>query len=450
MNPLSRALRLIGWNVLVLMAGLALIGLLGEAWLRLTPPFVGRSSLSHVVPNVGNIQRPNVEERWTDGHGSWMVSRTNSLGFLDRELISPERAAASCHVAMIGDSFVRARQVAIADKFHVRLEALAAQELPHLDVTTSAFGQSGTGQINQLPYYDEYARHLHPKLLVLVAAFRDIWNNSVILMASDFGFDPERIPYVTAARDEDGKIRLRPSHPDYTMFRLARGFGLSESAVRPLREAWEKVRGTSYFADWLSVKARIVFHDYLIRGVSRIESLRRGRENKAASAHPWLDDVPAELLSRHPSYAPLSDEWRPSPVSTTSILARVLGGSKLTKEDLSLVFRDAWDMTGFALDQFKARADRDGVALIILATHTMRIAGNGRFDWVNAMAEARGIPVVDQYDYIVGRGNAVEDAEWAHDEHWNQTGHQWAAEALLEYLKRNQWVCGTAAVRRTP
>ena len=54
-----------------------------------------------------------------------------------------ERAAASCHIAMIGDSYVEARQVPIADKFHVRLEELAARELRHLDITTSAFGIMG-------------------------------------------------------------------------------------------------------------------------------------------------------------------------------------------------------------------------------------------------------------------------------------------------------------------
>ena len=60
---------------------------------------------------------------------------------------------------------------------------------------------------------------------------------------------------------------------------------------------------------------------------------------------------------------------------------------------------------------------------------------------MTAMAQARDIPIINQYDYIVGRGNAVADAHWAHDAHWNPTGHQWAAEALLEYLKRNQAVC---------
>ncbi len=43
-------------------------------------------------------------------------------------------------------------------------EALAVRQVPHLDVTTSAFSVTGTGQINQLAFYDEYARRLNPKL----------------------------------------------------------------------------------------------------------------------------------------------------------------------------------------------------------------------------------------------------------------------------------------------
>ena len=424
--PIRNGLRLVGWNVILTLAGVAVLAIAGEVYLRLTTPFVGEHLPKHFVPNVGTLVKPNAEVRWTNGLDFWTVQRTNSLGFLDRELISPERAAASCHVAMIGDSYVEAKEVAIADKFHVRLEALAARDLPHLDVTTSAFGRSGTGQINQLPYYDEYARHVHPKLLVLVAVANDFAENSVIWNTLE-RFNPKR--YVTAARDADGTIRLRPPHPYYTKtFRLTRWFGLSESAARMLNDALEKVRGTSFFVQWLYAKAKIVYRAHFV----------------ADKLAWWVE------LSRLPLYAPFLDEWRSLPGSARSILARVLervvgggrGSSTLTKEDLPLVFRDPLDMTGFALDQFKARADRDGVALIILATHRMRTNESGLFfDWMKAMAEARGIPVVDQYDYIVGRGNAVEDAHWAHDAHWNPTGHQWAAEAMLEYLKQHPTVC---------
>ena len=149
-----RVLRLLGWNVLLLTTGLALIAAAGEAWLRLTIPFMHRSHSPSFVPGVGVLYEPGSEVRSTNRSDFWTVSRANHWGFLDRPPPSPERAAAGCHVTLIGDSFVEARQVPIADKVQVRLEDLARRRLPHLDVTTSAFGVSGTGQVNQLPFYD--------------------------------------------------------------------------------------------------------------------------------------------------------------------------------------------------------------------------------------------------------------------------------------------------------
>ena len=212
-QKIRRALRLVGWNALFLVAGLALIGVVGEAYFRLRVPFMENHVPYTWSPTVGKIFTPNAEVRSTNRLDFWVESRTNSLGFLDREPVSPERAAASCHIAMIGDSYVQARQVPIADKFHVRLEELAARELRHLDVTTSAFGISSTGQINQLAYYDEFAQHLRPALLALVFVPNDFVNNSPILDGLHRGMDPDRPNNVFATRGADGGITLRPPYP---------------------------------------------------------------------------------------------------------------------------------------------------------------------------------------------------------------------------------------------
>ena len=86
------------WNVLLLAAGLVLIAMAAEVWLRLTTPFANGSGYSpHFVPNVGLMSwRPHSEVRTTNRLDYWVVFRTNSLGFADREPISPERAAQSC------------------------------------------------------------------------------------------------------------------------------------------------------------------------------------------------------------------------------------------------------------------------------------------------------------------------------------------------------------------
>ena len=49
---------------------------------------------------------PDMEMRFTNNLDFWTTARTNSLGFLDREPPDPDLAAASCHIAVIGDSFV--------------------------------------------------------------------------------------------------------------------------------------------------------------------------------------------------------------------------------------------------------------------------------------------------------------------------------------------------------
>lgn len=77
---------------MLLVAGLVLIGLAGEARLRVTVPFRTSHRPTVFVPDVGVLLRPDTEIRWTNRLDFWAVSRTNSLGFLDREPPSPERA----------------------------------------------------------------------------------------------------------------------------------------------------------------------------------------------------------------------------------------------------------------------------------------------------------------------------------------------------------------------
>ena len=405
------------------MAGLALIGLVGEAWLRLTIPFIRVYAPTVFVPGVGVMLPSDTEIRWTNRLDFWTVSRTNRLGFLDREPPSPERAAESCHVAMIGDSFVEARDVPIPEKFHVRLEEIAARELPYLDVTTSAFGFRNTGQINQLAFYDEYARPLRPRLVVLVFVLNDYIENFPLWTAVRRGWDPEHLPHVSAARAEDGGFRLRPPDPDHRR--------LSDPSATPQRRPLVKrALRASRLLSWLQAKRTSLFFTN-VRFAQRVG---------------WM-----ELLSRRSAHARLLNGWRP--VSMGNVQMRIADEEvpsffALFQEGTdSPFYEEALAFTAFGLDQFKERAVRDGAALVILATHRMHLFGGGTFARMSEMAAERGIPVIDQGDYIHRQGGGIKDANFAHDGHWNATGHRWAAEALLEYLKQNQDVCGEAAVK---
>lgn len=411
------ALRWIGWNAFLLSVGLALVVGIAEVWLRVTTPIMDPTAPSIFISKVGLILKPNAEVRATNRVDYWTISQTNSLGFLDREPLNPQHASASCHITMIGDSFVEARQVPVAEKFHVRLEALATRHLPHSNITTSAFGSNSTGQINQLPYYDEFARHLHPKLIVLVFVSNDFVENSPILAPLTVGFDAYHPPFAMAVRDENGTITVRPPSPDFETFWLLRHDSPRFASVK----------------DWLVQKF------YLVSMIKTKELTGRLKRFVWGINKPKLTPLNRssilaweELLRRYPHYATLLDEWSPS-----------------TRAHLYIppVFEDATELTGFALDQFKTRAGHDGAQLVILSTTEMGTRGSNRFDRLSALADAKEIPVINQYDYILRQDADPADAHWEHDFHWNPTGHQWAAEALLEYLKQHPEICDGAATR---
>ena len=407
---IRRALRLIGWNALFLVAGLALIGVVGETYFRLRAPFLEIDAPRAWFPTIGRIFTPNAEVRWTNRLDFWTESRTNSLGFVDREPIGLERAAASCHIAMIGDSYVEAVQVPIADKFHVRLEELAAEELRHLDITTSAFGIMSTGQVNQLAYYDEFARAFRPALLVLVFVNNDFMDNAPILNGLHQGVDPDRLAEVSATRGADGTITLRPPHPYSPESRLAT---MASTSPPWYSRVTDRLNGMSPFARWLEIKTEAWF---------------------PADTDPELIAWVALLSRRSPRYAALFDGWRATTrgdIWTPFLYAR----------DLPPVYEDALDFTAFGLDQFRERAARDGAALVILSSHYVGTRGDLGFDRLIVLAEPRGIPVIDYNDYVLRQGARPRDARWEHNSHWNVAGHRWAAEALLEYLKENQEIC---------
>ena len=409
------------YNALLFIAGALLIALVGEVYFRLTKPFINNSLHLHFVDGVGLLRKPNAEvyyAKWNDDN--FVVSRVNSLGFLDREPVSAERAAAGCHIAFIGDSFVESKESPIADKFHVRMEEMAARELPRLAVSTQAYGIGGTGQINQLPFYDEYARRLNPKVVVLVFFRNDFVENSSALKSLGYGADPDHLPYMSAQRDESGSMKLRPPDPEFRRFMLPQ-LRLSNAWHD---RAWGRLVRISYFAKWLDEKNGWV--------VNRIKTIGAGI-GAPIETDPQITAW-ADMIAALPCCSSLLDGWQPARWKSLH--------TQFTEEHLPPVLEDALAYTAFGIDQFKLRADRDGARMVIMAaTSYMGTRGDPQFDRLNAIADSRGIPVISDYDYIVRQGYDAEDGLWRFNQHWNAIGHQWAAEAVLEWLKENQDVC---------
>ena len=76
----------------------------------------------------------------------------------------------------------------------------------------------------------------------------------------------------------------------------------------------------------------------------------------------------------------------------------------------------------------------------------MKLPGRTRlFERMSQTPPPLDIPVIDEGDYILRQGGALPDARWPHDGHWSPAGHQWAAEALLEYIEQHPDICDAAA-----
>ena len=359
---LRRALRTAAWNLALLAGGAVALLVSGEVWLRATQPFVLHWSRPHEwVPGVGNQFASRSEVRWTNLLDYWVVSRTNNFGFLDREPPSPVRARASCHVAIVGDSFVVAPEVPLGDRMQVRMEEMATRRLPAADVTTTGWGRGMSGQIHQLAFWDKWIHRFSPKLVVLVFVGNDMRDNR------RRGHDGR--PFVTVSLGPDGQVVLR----------------------KPSLDGPELFFGGHTWTDRFVQKVRLVFPTY-------------------------LDTRTAAVLRPPPSAEVIGPNWP--------------------------------RFTVFALDQWLARTQRAGASLVILASHTMRTSawaldgGKSQFDWLAREAAKRQIPVVDQFDHIARNGGVVSDVHWNYDGHWSPQGHQWAAEAMVDWLERNLWACG--------
>ena len=104
-------------------------------------------------------------------------------------------------------------------------------------------------------------------------------------------------------------------------------------------------------------------------------------------------------------------------------------------------YQQAITLTGLALGEFQARAARDGAALVIISETAMGGRQHPRSNLLNRLAAAHNIPVINLHDYILHQGGDLSAAVWTNDIHWTPQGHQWAAEALLEWLEQNPEVC---------
>ena len=365
------AVPVISTGIVLLVAAISM-----EGYLRWRVPFTENERPVRFDPELGFVFQPNRRFRSTNHTDYWVEQTSNSLGFLDREPAVP-KPDGTFRVLVIGDSFVEAAQVDLTEKMHVLLEARLRGALGTDKVDTVAFGHRGSGQSNQLSFYDGYGADVDADLVVLLFYSNDFSDNSTVLQGVINGWDPYRPPKLFYEPDESGAGFTRIGiDADWRNHRLARG-GIRRSRDE-IMERYPETR--ALFGGWQPLYRDCMF---------------------------YTNEEPPPVVQR-------------ALASTEHALRLFRERTKNRGEALLLVVTHGVVTTG----RHCAGNDSDPRYTFDTLKQLKRITG---------IAERVGIPVLDLYPAFAERGD-WRDTEFAYDRHWNALGHRRAADAIADYL----------------
>lgn len=376
-----------------------------EGWARLFPPKDKTVWPLIHNPVVGTTFQPNARVVLTNGLDFHVEEKSNEAGFLDRPLPPVAKPAGTCRIAFIGDSIVEAAQVPIPQKAHVELQKLLETSRPGKPVETMAVGFSGTGQLNQLGYFEAFVRPRKPDVIVLVFVSNDFANNSALLEAIRVGWHPAHTPR-PFARETGGAIELQAIDPSWMAHRLP-----AADDERPFLHRW--LHRSSRFYRWLYAKLTLQY----------------------PAVASWMGREPTEgtrtagriasLAKLAPDQAKLLEGWDPQ---KSPGIDAMFG----EPDPLPPAFQQALRFTSFGIEQYRQRAAQDGARLLVLGTHELGERQEGR---LKAILAERKVAYVSLKAHIGSKGGKPADAQWRHDAHWNPQGHIWAAEAVAKVME---------------
>jgi hypothetical protein len=394
-----------------------------EIHLHVSVPFRTAVWPGRFHPDVGLAFAPHALVRHTNQLDFWNEERTNRYGFLDREPPTEPPASGVCRVAFIGDSFVEAAQVPIKDKFHVLFERGLNEAPRDIKVEAVALGYGGTGQLNQLPFYEKFARPLAPRVVVLVVVGNDLANNSALLEALRHGWHPAHTPQVFAKRDPGtGTIIVQDIDRDWLLF--------IHPSIHPARRGVVTTLHDVLVGNSMAYKR---FYAYLATSYPTIASVISPRPDDGLH----ISDH-AAFLARDPEFRATMARWPPG--SSDDMNAEFY-----RSDPLPPAFEEALTFSDFAFAEWVRRTRRDGVRLLAVTTQSLTTGLAGEptkyLKRVQELIRKHGIEEIDQTAYSKRKGYAASDAIFRRDPHWNLRGHQRMAKQLIEYFLDHPQLC---------
>ena len=346
-----------------------------EGWLRATLPFKDTASKNRYDAVAGITFEPNSVVQSTNHINYWQESRVNSLGFLDREPVIP-KPPGTFRILFIGDSFVEATQVAIEEKSHVVLEHVLRERRPGCAIDTVAMGYSGTGQSNELSFYEAFGKKIHPDLIVLVVINNDFANNSTILESIRNGWDYRYPPRLYFEPEGDHFRRIEPN-PQYRLLPL------------PITGSMD-----------VDYKRRV---DYL-RNDAGVAKLLEG----------WAfpDDVDMDRMFYADALPPVFENAVRSTERSFQAFA-------------DLGHTDGFKILVVASERLSLDSDKN--------EHGRLLRADGQMRRLKDITNRVGMPVLDLAPtFEKHRSDPYGRIEF--EGHWNPIGHRWVAEAVADYL----------------
>lgn len=360
----------------------------------------------------GIALKPNIEG-WYRKEGASFV-QINSDGLRDREhtkVKSPD----TLRIAVIGDSYAEALQVAQEDAFwsimEKRLQGCAAFGGRRVEVIN--FGVSGYGTAQELLTLQKHVWQYEPDIVLLaVTTNNDITDNSRALKQTD------EIPYFV---HHDGRLVLDNS------FRETRAFRLRQTAFNRLGR---------WFQDHLRVlqaihQGQVAFKNYL--------ATRKAQRETQSSATTTNIQTNADARAQ------------------TAASGDIGIDNMIYREPHDAVWTDAWQVTEELLTRMRDEVKQHGAKFLVVtlsngiqvhpdasarAAFMQRVGSNDLFypdRRIKSLGERENFPVLmlapalqayaEQHKvFLHGFGREIGNG------HWNELGHRLGGELIAEQL----------------
>ncbi|MCA9155277.1 MAG: SGNH/GDSL hydrolase family protein [Planctomycetales bacterium] len=409
------------WRVrlLLLFFGLALGLIVAEIGLRLA----GVAIRVPYVPNdyVGTVLQPHWSG-WQNREGRALL-RINSLGFRDEEH-AREKPRDTVRILVLGDSYVEAAQVDLADTFWKQLERRLNEQRAFGDrrCEVIAMGVSGWGTAQQLLALRHYGLSFSPEyVLVAFLPANDVRNNSAAL-------EPEAIrPFFEF--DADGELRFDESYLNSPQAIHARS---TSTAIKVKLLSASRVLQVAQLA-----KARLLSRDS--------HSAPKPAEETSDEETP-ADETRAEETSREPLLEPGLDEavfreptdrrWREAWRLTEELLVAIDRESAAAGAKCYVLTLTAAVQVDPDASVQRELADRLGVDDLDYAPRRIQqLAEDRQLAVIDLVAPLRTVAAKEQTP-LHGFANTQLNTG-----HWNEAGHAAAAKVIADRLAAD-WKVG--------